>query len=122
MKRHRGFTYIELIVFIVVTGIIASSILLAATTTLRFSAFPQREIVATQTAAKCIEWFFGQRNMNGFSSVACGTTVPTFCNSGLPTGYSIATNVDCTVANYKTINVTVSGSGDAKLSIQLVDY
>lgn len=118
MKKYYGFTFIELIIFIVVTAIIASSILLAATTALKYSYFPQSEIIAAETASKCAEWFIGQRNINGFSCTA-GNTVPTFCTA--PTGYIISANVTCPTS-FEVITINVTGRGNAKLQLELADY
>lgn len=127
MKKKRGFTLIELIIFIVVMGILANSILLALNTTLRGTSRINYQTATTEYAVKCLEWFLGQRSLKGFASISCGTTVPTFCN--VPSDYTISTNVSCTenyyndTNNYKKITTTVSGDlGGATLSLIIANY
>jgi len=118
-NKQQGFTLIELVMFIVVTSLLATTILLALITATRDIPTIHQEIVATQTAKQCMEWFIGQQRLNGFTSLTCpSTTTPSFCTT--PTGYTLSVNVSCTTinsdTNYKTITVTVSGLGDASFS------
>lgn len=129
MKKNLGFTLIELLIFIVITGIIASMFTATYLTVFRRSPIINQQLDATQTAEKCLQWYLGQRFINGFasSSLSCGTTTPTFCSANTPTGYTIATNVSCTTlysdtTNYKTITVTVGGLGNAVLSTIIANY
>ena len=117
--KQQGFTLIELVMFIVITSILASTILLALTTATQKIPTVHQNTVASQIAKQCMEWFMGQESLNGFSSLTCpNTSTPSFCTA--PTGYSISTSVSCTTintdTNYKTITVTVSGLGDASFS------
>lgn len=120
MKNQiRGFTLIELIIFIIVSSILATSILLVFAKALQQNPTSRQLLVAVNTAETCMEWFIGQRKINGYSNLSCpNSTVPSFCTA--PTGYSITTNISCTTigsdTNYKTIVVTVSGLGDATLT------
>ena len=111
IKKVKGFTLIELVIFIVITSILASTILLAFNAALRETPTARENNIATQTAKKCIEWYVGQRQLNGYTSVATGTTVPSFCTA--PAGYTVTVNVATTTYNgdnnYKTITVTVTG-------------
>ncbi len=125
INKQNGFTLIELVVFIVVTSLLATTILLALITTTQKIPTIHQEIIATQTAKRCMEWFIGQQSLNGYSSLTCpNTTTPTFCT--VPSGYSISTSISCTTlngdANYKTITVTVSGLGDASFSTLIAAY
>lgn len=125
MIKNKGFSLIELILFIVVTAILASTLLLAFNNVLVNSDTSRNQIVAQMTAQQCMEWFVGQRLSNGYSSIACpSTTVPSFCTA--PSGYTISVNSACTTissdANYKTITVTVSGNGDASLTTLIANY
>lgn len=121
-----GFTLVELVIFTMILGIIAGSILLAFNTTLRYTPTTLKQITATQTAAKCMEWYLGQRYLNGFSSVATcpSTTVPAFCTA--PTGYTLSTTVSCSSigsdTNYRQVTVTVGGQANASLSLLLANY
>jgi len=122
--KNRGFTIIELVVFIVIMGIIGVTILASFSAVLKGVSVPRQKIVATQVATRCIEWYLEQRYLYGFNTVALtcpSTAVPSFCAA--PSGYTISTSVSCTQLysetgyNYKTITVTVSGLGNASLSL-----
>lgn len=126
MKIHQtGFTLIEIILFIIITGILASSILLAFTTGLQKSPKIHQQMVATFAAEKCMDWFLGQRFFNGYAALSCpSTTVPSFCS--VPSGYSISVNISCVSisgdANYQSIQVAISGAGNATLTSLIGDY
>lgn len=124
MKRYRGFTLIELVIFIVITVILASTILLAFSSVLKAIPNVIQQSIANQTAQQCMEYFIEQRRVQGFSNVATGTTVPSFCTT--PSGYTLSVNVATTTINtdssYKTITVTVGGNGDAVLTTMIADY
>ena len=122
--NNRGFTIIELVIFIVIMGIIGVTILASFSAVLQGVAVPRQKIVATQTATRCLEWYLEQRYLRGFNAAALtcpSTATPSFC--AVPSGYTISTNVSCTQlygetgANYKTITVTVGGLSDASLSV-----
>ncbi len=111
--------------FIIITGLLATTLMLGLSVGTQKTPIAHQQMVATATARKCMEWFIGQRRINGYSTLPCpNTTVPGFCTT--PTGYSITTNVACTTlsgdANYKTITVTVSGLGDASLTTLIANY
>jgi prepilin-type N-terminal cleavage/methylation domain-containing protein len=127
MNKKQGFTLIELIMFIIIIGILATTILVSSNTVLRGTGRLNYQSAATDYAATCLEWFLGQRAINGFSSIACNnTTTPTFCN--VPSGYTISTNVACTTYNgdssdYKTITAVIDGGyGDENLSVVIANY
>jgi Tfp pilus assembly protein PilE len=128
MINAKGFTLIELIIFIVVTSILATTILLAFSSVLRGTPSTLEIVTANQTAQQCMEWYIGQRNLLGYDSIAIGTSVPTYCSSNTPSGYTTTVNVAATTintdSNFKTITVTVSGtgSGDASLTTLIADY
>ena len=72
-----------------------------------------------------MEWFTGQRQLNGYASITCpSSAVPAFCSA--PSGYTLAVSITCTTissdANYKTLTVTVSGDGNASLSTLFASY
>lgn len=128
MRKLKGFTLIEILLTLIITGILASTILLATQTALQNTPGLLKENIASQTAKQCIEWYIGQRRLqwgDGYTSISCpSTSVPGFCTA--PSGYTISVNVACTTissdANYKTITVTVGGAGNASLSTMIADY
>lgn len=124
MKKQKGFTLIELVMFIVITSILASAILLSFVTAMSKTPHILQNTIAMQTAKQCMEWFIGQRRVNGYSSIACNSTVPTFCTT--PTGYTLTSSCSTTTiggdSNYETITVTVSGLGDAVLDLLIANY
>lgn len=125
MKLQQGFTLIEIIIFIVVTTLMSSVLFLALTTSLTNIPNILQNAIATQTAKQCIEWFIGQRRLNGYAAFSCpSSSVPGICTA--PSGYGLALNVSCTTinsdANYQTITVTVSGKGNATLTTLVANY
>ncbi len=124
MKKYEGFTLIELIMFIVITSILASAILLSFVTVMSKTPLILQNTIASQTAQQCAEWFLGQRRVSGYSSFTCNATVPTFCTT--PAGYTITSSCSTTTiagdSNYETIAITVSGAGDAGLNLLLAKY
>lgn len=123
--RAAGFSFIEVLVFIIVSSLLMSVILLGANTALRQSPAVHQQWVAMQAAQQCMEWFINQRNSNGYSSLTCPSTpAPTACSA--PTGFSVSASIACTTwnsdANYKTITVSVSGLASVSLSTQIGNY
>jgi prepilin-type N-terminal cleavage/methylation domain-containing protein len=124
MKQH-GFTLIEVLVFIVISGLLMSVILLGSNLALRQAPSVHQQWVAIQSAQRCMEWFLQQRRMKGFTALTCPST-PTAAACSVPSGYSINTSIACTTwqgdSTYKTITVSVSGLASASLSVQIGDY
>jgi prepilin-type N-terminal cleavage/methylation domain-containing protein len=126
-KQHAqdGFTLIELVVFIVITSLLASAILLSLVSSLQKTSTLHQQVVASQLAKQCMEWFIGQRRANGFTTLTCPSTPsPTMCTT--LSGYTINNSITCTTlngdSNFKTITVTVSGAGDATLTSLIASY
>lgn len=124
-SKVRGFTLIEIIVFIVISGILMSTILLGSTLALRSSPTVHQQWVALQTAQRCMEWYLQQRRLNGFASLTCPST-PTNANCSAPAGFTVSTSIACTTWNsdtdYKTITVNVTGLATLSLTAQVGDY
>jgi len=124
-QKEKGLTLIELIIFIVITALVAVSVFAGLNAAITLSPTAKAQTVAAQAASRCMEWYLGQRYMNGFTAITCpSTTIPSFCS--VPSGYSITSNVACTTIgsdpNYKTITVTVTGQASASLSLLIADY
>ncbi len=123
--RQRGFTLIELLVFIIISGLLMSVMLLGANTALRNIPSDQKQMVAIQTARRCMEWFVEQARLKGYGQLTCPST-PTISACTVPTGYSITNTISCTTwnsdTNYKTITVSVTGLAPATFSLQIGEY
>jgi type II secretory pathway pseudopilin PulG len=123
--HQNGFTLMELVLFIVISGLLASTLLLSLNTALQKSPVSHQQYIATLAGRRCMNWIIGQRRMNGFSSFSCpSSTTPSFCT--VPSGFSISTSITCTTlntdTNYKTATVTIGGNGDASFTTLLAAY
>lgn len=123
--KNRGFTLVELVVFIIVLGILAGGLLRAYSAVFLGTANSSKMTVVSGLAAKCVGWYIGQRRIYGYGSINVpGTTVPSFCTA--PTGYNITTSANNTtippdtISNYKTITVNVSCGGVQQVSESLL--
>jgi len=124
-RRQAGFTFIEVLVLIIVTSLVMSTLLFGVSTALRGAPSTEQQWVAVQTARQCQEWFLEQRRLQGYGNLSCPSS-PTAAACAAPSGYSVSTAVSCTTWNgdtqYKTITVTVSGLASASLFSQIGDY
>lgn len=120
-----GFSIIELLVFIIVTSLLMSTIMLGAFQSLRKAPDVHNQILALDTAQRCLEWYLEQRRLNGYNSLSCPSS-PSAAACSAPAGLTVSTNIACTTWNgdsaYKTITVTVSGAASASLSTQIGNY
>ena len=123
--KQNGFTLIELLVFIIVSGLLMSVMLLGANAALRSIPAGHKQMVAIQTARRCMEWFVEQARLKGYSQLTCPST-PTIAACAVPSGYSITNTISCTTWNsdtaYKTITVSVTGLASASFSLQIGEY
>lgn len=122
---YDGFTLIEVLVFIIVTGFLLNILVLASMTALRATPAIHHQWIAIQSARKCMEWFLGQRRLQGYNTLTCPSTPsPGICAP--PAGYAATINVSCSTWNgdslYKTITVNISGLANASVSTQIGNY
>jgi Tfp pilus assembly protein PilE len=122
MHPMQAFTYLELIVFVIVTGLLMQVIFLSTNTVLLNTPSQANQWIALQSARQCMEWFSTQRKLNGYTSITCpSTTTPAVCT--VPNGFSINTTIACTTWNadttYKTVTIKVSGLSSASLSMMI---
>ena len=125
LSSIKGFTLIEVLVFIIVTSLLISVLLLGSTAALTKEPEVQKQWKAMQVARQCMEWFLSQRRLNSYSTWSCPST-PSAALCPSTSEFSVTTSISCTTWNsdthYKTITVTVSGSANASLSAQIGDY
>lgn len=127
MNKHTGFTLIELIIFIIITTILGVTIMLAFVYGLNRSPVASQNAIADLAAQQCAEWFIGQKDLNGYSSISCtNPNTPSYCSSNMPSGYTITTSCTSTTisadSNYETMTITVSGQGNATLNFVIGNY
>ncbi len=125
MNKQSGFTLIELVVFIVVSGLLMGTILLGVNAALNKTPQVHEQWVAINTASGCMETLLEQRRLSGYSVFSCPST-PSTSACVLPSGYTLSASVSCTTwdsdTNYKTMTVSVGGLADASLSTQIGNF
>jgi len=131
MKRQqRGFSLIELIIFILVVSILSTALFSVFATALRGPAQVSGAIQAMQLAVERMELILPQRQVLGFAPFDEPAADP--CQMGsaqaacnIPVGFTVAAVIDPDWngdTNYKVITVTVSGSATATLTALVADY
>ena len=121
-KIQKGFTLIEVIIFIIVSSLLMTVILLGANTSLRNAPNINNQWTALRLARQCMELYVRQRQENGYPIIVCptSTTCPTV------TGFTVDVTISCTTWNsdtsYKTIAVNVTGLARAALTTQVGDF
>lgn len=127
--KYRGFSLIELIVFILIVGIIASGLMVSMQTVLRGSNTPAELLKANRLASARMVAILQQRDMLGvdaFSDPCLGGSPPAACTAAI----NFATNNNLTVtsqistvdAQHKLITVTVNGAAYAELQARVANY
>ncbi len=132
INNQHGFTLIELVVFIAVTSILASTLLLSFQTTLMKTPPVHYDLIATQLADQCMEGFIGERRLLSYSNAALACsgspTLPTVCTTSIPAGYTVSASITCTptlsgdTATSRTVAVAVTGLGQATNSMLIASY
>lgn len=129
MNKQHGFTLIELIIFIIVTTILGTTVFIAANNALINLSKTLYQAVASETAKQCMEYYIGQRRLNGYSTLdgancTSPLTTPSICTP--PSGYALVANcVNTNISgdsNYNTITVSVTGPGNANLTYLIGNY
>lgn len=118
--NSKGFSLIEMIVFILIIGIAAIAVLRSFGSFLQKSPTGNRQTTAIALAQERMELILAQRQLKGFNSftdLCSGGSPPSICTA--PSGYTITSTISSVTiggdSNYKNITVTVSGLGDATL-------
>jgi len=119
-KSPRGFSLIEMIIFIVITGIAVSTLVMTLQTILQKSPQTNIQTIAIGLAKERMDLILGQKQAQGFTNFIdpCGVgSPPSYCPF---TGYNISSVITPVVisgdSNYKTIIVTVQNSSNVTLA------
>jgi type II secretory pathway pseudopilin PulG len=123
MSRLRGFTLVELVVFIVILGFAGYALFRSFGSVLPRSPTAAQLTQATQLAQERMELILAQRDVRGYSNAVdldpCNVGAPAICtntlgytvtSAGTAPGAPVAWNGNPT-ANYKLVTVTVSLAG-----------
>lgn len=116
----KGFTLIEVVIFIVIIGLLSTGVMLGFQEVLRGSVQPDHYNATLRLAQERMELILAQRYINGFASFSNPCAVgspPAACT--LPSGYSVASSSITTDAdtNFKTITVTVTGPSSTTMTL-----
>jgi prepilin-type N-terminal cleavage/methylation domain-containing protein len=132
MRKKHGFSLIEMVVFIVVMGILATMVVISYRTMFNGVPWIKLQTTYSQAASQCMEWFLGQRSIvaKGFNSIVTGSATPGFCIAAAPNGYNMSASVSDFIlngdTNYKKIDVSLtkqsSGAVVTTLSTIIADY
>ena len=122
----RGFTLVELVIFIVIVSIMGVALMAAFSTTIRSTPDAGQMTQATQLAQERMELVMAQRRAVAFAAFADPCTFgtpPAACTP--PAGYNVAVviapnwNGD---TNYRVITVTVTGTSSATATSIVANY
>lgn len=128
MLKQKGFSLIELVIFIIVLGLIAQALLLGFNQAILYSGVPRALPEASFLANARMQIILMNRTLNGYTSLSdpCTSTPSLDICTPLST---YATNYSLSVAtpsisgsNPKTITVTVTGSGSATVNMSIYNY
>jgi len=124
MSRLRGFTLVELVVFIVILGFAAYALFRSFGSVLPRSPTAAQLTQAMQLAQERMELILGQRDVRGYNNLVdldpCNVGAPTVCtttfgyavtSAGTAPGAPVAWPPNPATANYKLVTVTVRLGG-----------
>ena len=124
MSKQGGFTLIELILFIVITGILARTILISFQNTLTHVPAVHTNLLATQLADECMEGFLGERRLLGYNNalLACSATppMPSICDSTASATITCTNTLAGDTTTSKIVKVSIAGT--ATLTMLMANY
>lgn len=129
MNKYNGFTLIELVMFIIITSLLASAIMLTYVSAISNVPTLVQNMTATLTARQCADWYLGQRRLNGYTNLSGSNctnplTLPGVCT--VPSGYTLTASCSQTTirgdTNYQTLTFSVSGPAGALLTLLMSNY
>ena len=127
-KRETGFTFIEIVAFILVIGIIAVAMLTGLNQSQRYINQPDQILMSQYLANARMQIIMMNRAVNGYSSLTdpCTTTPALAICTPLSTyaadnGMSVATPA-ISGSNPKLISITVTGTRNVVLQSRVYNY
>lgn len=122
VRQQQGFTFLELVVFMVVMGILAAGLLSAFNVFLQNQPSIQASSIANSLAAQRMEIILGQKKIAGFSAYSDPCPGPAICS--VPTGFTVTSSIANNWngdTNYNVITVNVAGKGTAILKTMVAN-
>jgi type II secretory pathway pseudopilin PulG len=130
-NKQKGFSLFELVVFIVITGIVATGLFVGLNATLESEHEIDDTDHALVLAQQRMEVILGQRKQNGFTPFLDPCSAPAsfpdeLCAVGaFAFGYTVTSTIDNNWngnSNFKVVTVDVTGPGTASLTTIVGDY
>jgi type II secretory pathway pseudopilin PulG len=128
LDKQKGFSLIEFVIFTVIIGMIAGSLLMGLNQSLRYSNTPRSMLQAGFLANARLQIILMNRVFNGYAalndpcivspSLAVCTPLAVYATAN---GLTVSTPT-ISGSNPKTITVSVSGTGNAVVTTQVYDY
>ena len=122
--RASGFTLIEVVIFIVVSGVLAAGLIVAMTSSVRGTSQAGQTDMAAEIAQTRMELILAQRRSAGFSAFADPCPGPAVCTA--PTGYAVSSSIvsgwSGDPTNYKIVTVTVTGYFSTTATALVANY
>lgn len=133
VTKQRGFTLIELIVFIVVVSVLSTALTSAFVNALKDAPHAVAVSTVAELAQERMELILNQRRKMTFAAFTsavfdpCTSATPSTLApcTGVPTGFSVTSALQNNWsgdANYKVITVTVTRSGSFQLQTLVANY
>jgi type II secretory pathway pseudopilin PulG len=149
LRRNRGVTLVELIMFIIIIGVVAVALMSGLASTVRGTGLPKQMNIALQLAQERMELIRARKDVVGFAAFTAGNydpcalspmpvpahpacTVPPLPNYNVTPCFYTAAGICGTKppcfggdVNYKCVLVTVTGPDGtqlAELSTMVADY
>ena len=137
MIKNKGFSLVELIIFVIILSIVSATILVTVSFALRYIPISHNQTVTPITASKCMDYLLGQRYLKDFNfdgHTTCNTgdeysITQSFCDTP---NMGTTIKVKCTAINgvqaFKLITVTTNTAGRSTsagatiLNLLIADY
>jgi prepilin-type N-terminal cleavage/methylation domain-containing protein len=126
--QQKGFSLIEMVIFIVVIGIVASTLLIGLNQAARYSGIPRSNLEASFLANARMQIILMNRNLNGYTSLSDPCTATPALNICTPLSTYATTNglivstPSISGSNPKIISLDVSGNGNASIQARTYNY